>query len=208
MSRTYVRALTLVGCVAVVTFVAARPTVAQGALKPVMALIVNDSQNPVPVTLQGTGAAVPVTVPSGESLPVTVQGSVSVNPAAAWTGTPYVVSHVTINHNADGFETCEQVFSAAAGTAVILKTVSVRYSVPAGKFGSARLLVTPFGGGSAVGVPVPTPRGAPVFQVAGLYDGYGGALDMGGLPAVEAQYCQTGVDAAGTMAIVGFTVTP
>ena len=208
MSRTYVRALALVGCVAVVTFIAARPTVAQGVLKPVMALIVNDSSNPVPVTLQGTNAAVPVTVPAGQSLPVTVQGSVSVNPAGAWTGTPYVESHVNINRAANGFESCEQVFSAAAGTAVIVKTVSVRYSVPAGTFGSARLLVTPFGGGSVVGVPLPTPRVAPVSQVAGLYDGYAGSLDMGGLPVVEAQYCQSGVDAAGTLAVIGFTVTP
>ena len=187
MSRTYIRALALVGCVAVVTLIASRPTVAQGVLRPVMALIVNDSSNPVPVT---------------------VQGNVSVDPAAAWTGTPYAVSHVNINRAANGFESCEQVFSAAAGTAVILKTVSVRYSVPPGTFGSARLLVTPFGGGSAVGVPLPTPRVAPVSQAAGLYDGYAGALDLGGLPAVEAQYCQSGVDSAGSMAVIGFTVTP
>ena len=95
-----------------------------------------------------------------------------------------------------------------ARTAVILKTVSVRYSVPPGTFGSARLLVTPFGGGSAVGVPLPTPRVAPVSQAAGLYDGYAGALDLGGLPAVVAQYCQSGVDSAGSMAVIGFTVTP
>jgi hypothetical protein len=184
MKKFVSRALILAGCAAVVATLVTRPAIAQGPLKPVLALIVNDAQNPVPVAVQGT---------------------LDVAPAPLWPGTPFLDAEVVINRDAGGFEQCAPLFTAEAGTAVILKTLTGRFSVPPGTFGSLRARVT-VPGGQPTSVTVPSHRSAPVLQVAGLYDGFQGSVDMGGIPVVAVEYCQSGVDAAGTMTAIGFTV--
>jgi hypothetical protein len=195
------RVTVLVCCAIVATFLLTRPAVAQGVLKPVMAFIVNDAAHPVPVAVQGDIA---LTGPLAVEGTVSVAGAVGVIPPP-WQGTPFVESHVVLNNNADGFEQCEEVFTADSGTAVILKTLSVSFNVPPGGFGGSRARVT-LPGGDQTYVPVPDARSAPASQVVGLYDAYSGSLDMGGVPVVALDYCLHGIDAAGTMAAIGFSV--
>ena len=148
-----------------------------------------------------------VTIAGPLPVPVSVEGAVSVVPPAAplWPGTPFAKSTVVLNNDPTGFQQCEDLFTAAAGTAVILKTLSGDFNVPPGQDSdlSVRIRVP---GGSFVPVEIPSTRTAPVGQTTGLYDGYAGSLEMGGLPVVQLQVCLIGVKAAAGLAAIGFVV--
>lgn len=160
------------------------PAVAQGPLRPMMALIVNDSSSPVPVSFAAPPA---VTTP-------------------LWQGTPFLESHVVLNRSSTGFQQCETAFTAAAGNAVLLQTIATSFNVPPNGHGgvSARLTLAD---GSRTSIPVPTGRTAGAgTSTAVVNDQFEGSLVLNGFPVTSAEFCLIGVSGAGQMSFVGFTV--
>jgi hypothetical protein len=183
--RNYVGAgIGVVGLSAVLSVTGAVPAVAQSVIKPISALIVNTSANPVPVSLQ---APVDVATP-------------------LWTGTPAIESVVVLNNNFDGFQICNSVFEAAPGTAMLVTTVSGRYNVPPGGFGTMSLRLTLPDGSVKSSIPIPASRTAGAGQVAGVYDQFAGDLYLDKFPVIAASACVSGINAAATVSFIGFTV--
>jgi hypothetical protein len=164
------------------------------AAGPPSGMSVNVVNTPLPV--QGT---VDATVTNTPDNPVPVA-------PPAWQGTPTIATRVVLNHDSEGLEECETVFTAAAGTAVVVKTVSTSFNVPPGTFGGARMRVSIPGTTTKKAVELPTHPTAPALQVTGNFDAYAGTLDLGGFPTVAVDFCLAGVSAAGSIAVIGFVL--
>jgi len=162
------------------------------------------------------GPSTPVTVVNTTANPVPVSGNVSVSGIGGpvlvtpplWQGTPAIFGGLLANESFDGAEVCPSIYTAGAGEAFLLKTVTGRYNVPPGNSGSMGLLVKVFGTTSEVRLDVSMYPEAPARQVAGLYDQYAGSLDGGGIPIISAKACLAGITSRGGLHIIGFVVTP
>jgi len=190
-SKSVVSRALLLGVLCVALTVPARAALAAGPPSGVAVEVIN-----TPLPVQGTVDANVTNTPAN---PVPVA-------PPAWQGTPTVATRVVLNHDADGFEECQTVFTAGSGTALVVKTVSTSFNVPPGTFGQARMLVTVPGATNKQAVSLPTHVTAPALQVTGNFDAYNGSLDLGGFPIVAADFCVAGVHGAGSIAVIGFVV--
>jgi hypothetical protein len=175
-------------------------------------VVTNGPANPVPVN--GNVAA---TQSGAWNVGITgtptvgIAGTPTVNvgnfPQAAqpplWQGTPYVSSQVLIR--VDGFR-CDNLAPVPAGKVLFIGNVVTDFNVSPGGAGHADLQFTPLGG-TLQFLSLPAQRSAPATQVAGLYDGYAGAINLG-LPATGglAACFGGGPDLNGTITVIGFLV--
>lgn len=179
---------------------AAPPAPGPGGPPPQNVVVTNGPDKPVPVSAAQSGA-----------WNVGITGTPTVNvgnfPQAVatplWQGTPYAASQVIIN--VSGFQ-CQDLTPVPAGQVLFVRTVVTDFNVPPGNAGSATLRFTPLGGTEHF-LRLPVQRSAPATQVAGLYDRYQGALELG-MPATGglAACLGGGPDLNGTIAVLGFLV--
>lgn len=161
---------------------------------------------PVPVTVTGGNGTVGVTGRVTIGNTTTNPVPVAITGARPWLGTPKIVSTIVLNREATGFEVCERIYTAAAGEALLLKTVVGRFNVPPNTAGSMRVRLTAYGSTEAAFVPVPAAATAPSLQVAGLYPQFAGSFDGGDLPIIAADACLSGLNGAGSTNLIGFVV--
>jgi len=143
------------------------------------------------ILMTGTGAAI------AQGPPRSAQAS------TWWPGTPLATSHVVLN--GAGVQKCEVSFTAEAGTAVLLTTVSGSFNVPPGGDGSIAMKYKLPDGTTHI-IEVPMHATAKALQAAGPYDQFTGSLTLGGFPVIEAQTCLIGANSAGQLDFMGFTV--
>ena len=121
-----------------------------------------------------------------------------------WQGTPFIDhENVFFNGSALGYQ-CQTVFTAAAGTAVLLKMIVANYNVPTGGGGSAFVAIT------LPGAPYGSPLRIPMHADAPSAgrDVYSGIVDVGGFPITQAEACFGGTEgAAAGFTFIGFTVS-
>lgn len=163
------------------------------------------------VVANGPDKPVPVSAAQSGAWNVGLTGTPTVNvgnfPQAAvaplWQGTPYASSQVLIR--VSSFQ-CADLTPVPSGQVLFVRNVVTDFNVPPGNAGSANLRFTPLGGTQQF-LALPVQRSAPATQVAGLYDRYQGALELG-MPATGGlSACFTGgPDLNGTIAVFGFLI--
>ena len=124
-------------------------------------------------------------------------------PSPLWQGTPYVDTQVILEP-----AQCEAFKEVPAGKVLYVQNVIARFNVKPGPGVGPALRITPLGGAEQF-VFVPTYPSAPVRQVAGIYDGYQGSLNLGLPTSTAPEACLFGdssTDYAGTIIVTGYLV--
>jgi len=176
------------------------PVSAESVFKPLMAVIINDTSSPVPVTVMQ-----PVAIDTSVPLSVTFPKPQSVQ-LPLWQGRPFAaVAAFTASPDAGGFEQCKEAFKADDGNVVLVNTIAGSFSVKPGSFGGMRaVLVMP--DGKPLFVTIPTSRTASAIRVPATFDRFAGSLTLSGFPVIGATTCVLGLQAEIDMEFLGFTV--
>ena len=135
-----------------------------------------------------------VIVANDPSAPVPVK-------AAPWQGEPYITSRVVLGAR------CNDLPAIPAGKILFAQRAIVSFNVAPGMTGSAGLQFQPLGAGGPSLLDLPVHQSSRAQQVAGIYDGYRGVLELGQPTASTMQACMfAGAedDIAGSVTVMGY----